>query len=164
MANSYASLSLKLGEPQRLEACLAMYDLKAEVSGEYAVVPVEADEALLEDLAKTFSDCLDSLAFAVINNEDERLAFWVYDRGNQVEYFDSNPAYMCCAVCSVVPAEHADAEALAARFGVPGKAKTLKHWMARKRGLGFLRESERHAAIAQILGLPRISAVKPVAV
>ena len=100
----------------------------------------------------------------VINNTENRLIFWLYDRGDKLNSLDPTPAYMCCAVCSVVPAEHADAQALAARFGVPEKAKALKHWMARKRGLGFLNESERHAAIAEILDLPQVSAMKAVMV
>ncbi|WP_018465265.1 hypothetical protein [Calidithermus timidus] len=109
-------------------------------------------------LAAGLSGQLNTLAFAVLNLEEELLLFWVYDRGEQVFAYDSNPMYLGCPACSYVSQtvgpEAGDVEKLARLFGHPQKARVLRSWLGRRRGLGFLRESQRHAEIARLLGLP----------
>jgi hypothetical protein len=144
MKPAYASLSLKGQHPRY-----------GKVVGGFTVIEHSADEEALKHTAQQLSHVLNTLAFAVLNQEDERLAFWLYEHGQLLTAHDSNPAYMCCAVCSVVPPETADAEVLAGRFGVAEQARVLKSWLVRKRGLGFLRESQRLEAIAGVLGLPQ---------
>jgi hypothetical protein len=120
----------------------------------FTLLEAKPDEAKLIAQAEVISGQQDVLALAVLNQDDERLALWLFEKGKLLTYHDSNPAYMCCAVCSVVPSENADAAILAERFGVSGQAKNLRSWLARRRGLGFMSEQERYRQIAQILGLP----------
>ncbi|RIH86209.1 hypothetical protein [Calidithermus roseus] len=117
-----------------------------------------AQQDEIAPLAAELSGKLNTLAFAVLNLEEELLLFWAYDRGEQIFAYDSNPMYLGCPVCSYVSEtvgpEAGDIEKLAQLFGHPEKARALKSWVGRKRGMGFLRESQRHAEIARLLGLP----------
>lgn len=122
-------------------------------------VALEPDEDQLQATALELSKCLNTLALAVLNQEDIRLVLALYDKGVWLDYYDSNPMYMGCRVCSYaetsITAEGGNAQSLAAAFGVPERARALGHWLVRRRGLGFMREAERYGAIAGILGIPQ---------
>jgi hypothetical protein len=100
-----------------------------------------------------------------MNLDDELLLLWAFDRGELVFQYDSNPMVLGCPVCSysseTVPAEFSEVGRLAELFVVPGRTRALKSWLGRKRGLGFLAESERHGQIARLLELPTAGAGGP---
>lgn len=123
----------------------------------YSLLEAAPDEDALLAKALALSRERQTLALAILNQDDTRLVLAAYQNGEWLEYYDSNPLYLGCRVCSYaevsINTEGGNAENWARLFGVPAKAKKLQHWLVRKRGLGFLYEHERLAAIAEILGI-----------
>ncbi len=131
--------------------------LLAQKNG-YSLLEFDANENALQAKALELSRSLKTLTLAILNQEDTRLVLAAYQNGEWLEYYDSNPMYLGCRVCSYaedsINGEGGDALKLTELFGVPEKAKALRHWLVRKPGLGFLYERERLEAIAEILRIP----------
>lgn len=140
---------------------------KARAVGNVVVVYPEVDLSLehlyrqeerFSTLTAELSRKLRCTALGAVNLEDAVLLLWVFDRGQPVFEYDSNPMYLSCPVCSYssdsVTAEYGDLEQLCKLLGVPQNCKALKSWLLRKKGLGFLSERERLEKIFELLGLP----------
>ncbi len=120
-------------------------------------------------LTAELSQKLNCTALGLVNLEDAVLLFWVYHEGKPIFQYDSNPMYLSCPVCSysseTVSAEHGNVEQLCNLLDVPQNSKALKSWLVRRKGLGFLSESERLEKILALLGLPLpvspVAAYKP---
>lgn len=163
---SYRQIYLQEVHPQAVREVLGRRSEAVSSTDGYSVVTLPpptfetyyAQQDEIVPLAEELSRKLETLALAVMNLEDDLLLFWVYDRGEQIFAYDSNPMYLGCPVCSyvseAVKPEAGDIERLARLFGHPENARALKSWIYRKRGLGFLQEQKRHAEIARLLGLP----------
>lgn len=163
---SYRQIYLQEVHPQAVREVLGRRSEAVSSTDGYSVVALPpptfetyyAQQDEIVPLAEELSRKLETLALAVMNLEDDLLLFWVYDRGEQIFAYDSNPMYLGCPVCSyvseTVKPEAGDLERLAQLFGHPENARALKSWIYRKRGLGFLQEQKRHAEIARLLGLP----------
>lgn len=160
MDDSFAHILLRASDAA-VRACLkeARAHIAATQDGFVRVQLELIDEDTLQALALELSRCTGSLALAVLGQEEVRLVLALYDKGQWLDYYDSNPMYMGCRVCSYaetsINAEGGNAQNLAAAFGVPERARALGHWLVRRRGLGFMREAERYGAIAEILGIPQ---------
>lgn len=156
MGASYATLTLR--DNERLEPCLNDRGFSVQRRQGFAVVEVEPDEEHVQRQARGLSSCTGQPVVAVLNQDDERLLLWVYVSGLQRHFYDSNPMHLACRVCSYAEfsegAVGREAGEMAGLLGVPEKAKALRSWLGRRRGLGFISERQRHAAIAGLLGLP----------
>ncbi len=138
---------------------------RIELSLEHLYAQEERFAALTAELSQK----LDCTALGLVNLEDAVLLFWVYNRGKPVFQYDSNPMYLSCPVCSysseTVSAEYGNVEQLCNLLDVPQNSRALKSWLVRKKGLGFLSESERLEKIVALLGLPlpiaSVGAYKP---
>ncbi|MCL6528139.1 MAG: hypothetical protein K6T57_14855 [Thermaceae bacterium] len=162
---SYATITVKGGALEGLQRALRAMGLPGELEAEglclgRASPPLERFYQQQEEfsaIAASLSKGLEIPLLAAMNLEDELLLLWAFDRGQPVFAYDSNPMVLACRVCSYssesVPAELGPVEQLAERFGVPERARALKSWLGRRRGLGFLSERERHRRILQLLGL-----------
>lgn len=162
----YRHIHLKDASPQAVREALGERQAGLVPVAGYVSVVLEpptpqshyAQQDEIVPLAAELSARLSTLAFAVMNLEEELLLLWAYDRGEPVFTYDSNPMYLGCPVCSYlsesVGPQAGDIEKLARLFGHPEKARALRSWIGRRRGLGFVRESQRHAQIARLLGLP----------
>jgi hypothetical protein len=162
----YRHIHLKDASPQAAREALGERQARLAPAAGYVSVVLEpptlesyyAQQDEIVPLAAELSGKLNTLAFAVMNLEEELLLFWAYDRGEPVFAYDSNPMYLGCPVCSYVSEtvgpQAGDIERLARLFGQAQEARALRSWIGRRRGLGFSRESQRHAQIARLLGLP----------
>ena len=165
---SYALIAVKAPKPDT-EAALSKLGRTAktlEDSG-YSIVQDEVlgsqysleqlysgKESDLEKLGRELSSELHSATFAVLNFDNDILAFFAYSSGERVSQYNSNPNYLACSTTPPV-AEHV--EELAALFGKPESARGIAQLLGRKRGLGFSNERQRHEQLSDLLGLPRSS-------
>ncbi|RDI94728.1 hypothetical protein DV704_10530 [Meiothermus sp. QL-1] len=87
----------------------------------------------------------------------EALHLWAFDRGELIFYYDSNPMYLNCPVCSYNEegrgVEMRGVEALAGLFGAT-PSRALRTWLLRRKGLGFSQEAERLRQVLALLGYP----------
>lgn len=172
--SSYGWIHLRGADPQTVRAALCEpAELEPQGGWVRVVVPqAPALETFYADLdrfartAQALSRKLRTVALAALNVVDELLLLWAYRSGRLVFEYDSNPMVLGCPVCSysetTVPAQFSEAEELARLLGRPEVARELKSWLVRRRGLGFLTESQRHRHLLELLGLTHSSA--PVAV
>jgi hypothetical protein len=156
MGTSYATLTLR--DHEGLEPCLNDWGFSLRRQQGFVVVEVNPDEEHVQHQARQLSSCAGQPVVAVLNQDDERLLLWVYVNGSQRHFYDSNPMHLACRVCSYAEfsegAVGREAEEMARLLGVFEKAKALRSWLGRRRGLGFISERQRHAVIAGLLGLP----------
>lgn len=161
MVASYAQLVVP-GSTNTVLGCRRALKTKSKVLGsnnKFVVLGLEStNEEQVQAAAQGMSGCLNTLVLAVLNQEDIRLVLWAYVNGVWTWFYDSNPMYMGCRVCSYaetsINTEGGEAQTLAELFGIPQQHKALAHWLVRRRGLGILYESERYAELARILGIP----------
>lgn len=162
MAASHAQLVVKGSDTETVRDCAATLKTKSKVlnhNAKFVVLELEsANEDQVQAAGQELSRCLNTLVLGVLNQEDIRLVLSAYTNGVWQWFYDSNPMYLGCRVCSYaetsITAERGEAQTLAELFGIPEQQKALAHWLVRKRGLGILYESERYAELAKILGIP----------
>jgi hypothetical protein len=146
-------------------------NLRAVSCGDYwwLYPPLEPDlehlcqqQAGFAERAAQLSEKLHCTALAVMNLEDAALLLWAYHRGRLVFQYDSNPMYLGCPVCSysseTVGAFVHGLDELCRLRGLPHRQQTLRAWLVRRRGLGFMSERERLEKILALLELPTSSA------
>ncbi len=110
-------------------------------------------ESPLPELALEISKKLESIALAVINWDDDLLRFWVFLNGEFITTYDSNPSY---ATCTITPPELEPdtGEKLATLFKVPEKAEAIRKLLTRKKGFGFINETQRLEQLFALLEIP----------
>ncbi len=102
-------------------------------------------ESPLPALAKAQS--ASGVALAVLEWETDVLKLWAFKDGNLELEYDSSPSF---ATCTITPPVSTGAGDLAALFGVPERSGAVSRLLSRKKGLGFISESQR---LTQLLGL-----------
>jgi hypothetical protein len=125
----------------------SQYDLEQLYSGK---------ESDLEKLGRELSSALHTTTFAVLNFDNDILAFFAYSSGERIGQYNSSPNYLAC---STTPPVAENVEELATLFGKPDSARGITQLLGRKKGLGFTNERQRHEQLADLLGLPRSSVV-----
>lgn len=93
---------------------------------------------------------VDGLAVAFLEFESDVLRFWAFVHGKLKVQYDSSPTF---ATCTITRPEGSDLQLLAELFGVPEQGKAVEQLLLRKRGLGFLNESQRLEILLGLLGL-----------
>jgi hypothetical protein len=109
-------------------------------------------ESPLPALAQRLSEQLETVTLAVLNWENDVMKIWAFERGVLKLEYDSNPSF---AACTIAPPAGDGAE-LARVVGVPDKADAAKKLLARKRGLGFINETQRLEQLSVLLGAPLV--------
>jgi len=135
---------------QPANGCIIVYDRESE----------DQDIDVLKRLGGLLSTKLRCVALAVLNHDDDVLAYWLHDNGKLVDEYVSAPAFFDDSSDSEEP-DGGDAEALCRAFGADsGAAKVEEILRTRRAGggnQGYVFEVERHEALANALGLPAIS-------
>ncbi len=106
----------------------------------------------LPSTAQRLSQRTGSLVLAQLNWDGEWLRLWAFQNGELAFQYDSNPSFLTCTVSS----PDADAPGvLAELFGVPDKARAITQLLTRRKGLGFISETQRAEQLEALLGVPR---------
>ncbi len=106
----------------------------------------------LPGFAKQLSEQLQTVCLAILNWENDVLKIWVFERGALKLEYDSNPSFVSC---TITPPEGIGGE-LAVYAGVPDKAQAVKKLLARRRGLGFINETQRLEQLSVLLNAPLV--------
>jgi hypothetical protein len=122
------------------------------------LTPEHLNDAWLMDLgsplpstAQRLSQRTGSLVLAQLNWNGEWLKLWAFQNGELAFQYDSNPSFVTCTVSS----PDADAPGvLAELFGVPEKARAITQLLTRRKGLGFISETQRAEQLEALLGVP----------
>ena len=105
------------------------------------------DDSPLPKLARDISSKLGKVALAALDWEGDLLKLWAFSNGQVAYRYDSNPSY---ATCTVTSPEQDAPGTLAEAFGVPEKSRVIGQLLSRRKGLGFISETDR---LRQLLGL-----------
>jgi hypothetical protein len=110
-------------------------------------------ESPIPKFADEISQKLQCAALGMINWDDDLLRIWAFSNGEFVTTYDSNPSY---ATCTITPPELEPdtGEKLATLFNVPEKAEAVRKLLTRKKGFGFINETQR---LEQLFALLEIS-------
>jgi hypothetical protein len=124
------------------------------VNGRMVVYDKESDTqnvVALSSLAARLSERLSCPAWAVLNHDDDILAYELYLGGVLVDEYDSTPDYFDPSQ----PAEPkgGDAARLAGAFGSDPALSTIEKVLRREAG-GYVFAAERHKDLAEALGIP----------
>jgi hypothetical protein len=110
-------------------------------------------ESPIPKLALEISKKLECAALGVINWDDDLLRIWAFSNGEFVTTYDSNPSY---ATCTITPPELEPdtGEKLATLYNVPEKAEAVRKLLTRKKGFGFINETQRLEQLFALLEIP----------
>ena len=111
------------------------------------VIQTDLDSKLVTR-AKDLS--MDGVAVAFLEFEADVLRFWAFEDGVLRVQYDSSPTF---ATCTITRPEGSDLQLLAELFGVPEQSKAVEQLLLRKRGLGFINETQRLEKLLGLLGL-----------
>jgi hypothetical protein len=103
------------------------------------------DESEIKNLGEKTSKNLDAPVLAVLNHDDDILAYWLFNAGKLVDEYNSCPGYFGDG--DETPAG-GDARKLCAAFGVPANAKKVDVIL---RDIEYAFACERHEALAALL-------------
>jgi hypothetical protein len=106
------------------------------------------DDMVIKDLGKRVSNDLDAPVLAVLNHDDDILAYWLFEAGELADEYNSCPGYFTDG--DETPAG-GDAKKLCAAFGVSTKAKQVDNVL---RDEDYVFALERHEALAALLNHP----------
>ena len=158
MGSFYTNVTLR--GPDQNSVAAALRGREAYVTpriGEYTVVYdlqcEEQDPEAIRALAAGLSAQLECPALAVMNHDDDVLAYWLYVNGSLEDEYDSMPDYFKGLEEPSAP-EGGVAERLVNLFG--GDATTVEH-ILRAGSLGddeYAFAVDRHADLVAELGLP----------
>jgi hypothetical protein len=109
------------------------------------------DDSPLPKLAREISSKLGAVALAALDWEGDLLKLWAFQDGQIAYRYDSNPSY---ATCTVTSPEQDAPGTLAELFGVPEKSRVVGQLLSRRKGLGFINETDRLKQLLALLGLP----------
>jgi hypothetical protein len=124
-----------------------MTDPNLEPKSLLEVIQTDLDSKLVSR-AKDLS--ANGLAVAFLEFEADVLRFWAFEFGVLKVQYDSSPTF---ATCTITRPEGSDLQLLAELFGVPEQGKAVEQLLLRKRGLGFLNETQRLEILLGLLGL-----------
>jgi hypothetical protein len=110
-------------------------------------------ESPLNERAKALS--ADGVTLAGMRWEADVLKLWAFKHGQLEFEYDSSPSFATCTITPPVTSLEGD---LAALFGKPDASAAVKRLLARKKGLGFISESQRLAQLLELLGVARTEA------
>lgn len=161
MGNFYVNVTVKGPTQGDLVAHLKTADCRAYLSptvqGVTSVVSDLCDLMSGGDFmtfATELSKALGSPALAVMNHDDDILAYWLFKRGTLVHEYDSNPGYFSGEGGGP---SGGDAQGLCEALGCPGDAEAVERVLRRpgaEADDGFIFAYERHRALLDALGLP----------
>jgi hypothetical protein len=107
------------------------------------------DDSPLPKLAREVSSTLGTVALAALDWEGDLLKLWAF-QSSQIAYrYDSNPSY---ATCTVTSPEQDAPGTLAELFNVPEKSRAIGQLLSRRKGLGFINETDRLQQLLALLG------------
>ncbi len=110
---------------------------------------IESQDARdIDRLASPISKRLRSVVLLALNHDDDLLYYALLEGGRLIDEYNSRPGYFDG---TEQEATGGDARKLAAAFGVPDRADPLDRLL---HATGYAFETERHAALVQLLGLP----------
>lgn len=157
MGNFYSNILLRTADQKAVAELLAKDKRVAYISEPAAGYLHVYDEACEQNpdeigkLAKKFSKRFGGHALAVINHDDDVLAYWLYQDGKKVDTYDSHPGF---ATDQAVPPAGGKADLLAKAFRPEASVEEIEALLRRSSRTGdeFFFEVERHTALARILG------------
>ncbi len=106
------------------------------------------DDAEIKYVGETVSKDLGAAVFAVLNHDDDILAYWLFDRGELVDEYNSCPSYFEGG--DDTPAG-GNAAKLCAAFGVPEKIQEVDEILHKS---NYVFAVERHMALGELLKTP----------
>ena len=107
------------------------------------------DDSPLPKLAREVSQKLGTVALAALDWEGDLLKLWAFSSGEIAYRYDSNPSY---ATCTVTSPEQDAPGTLAELFNVPEKSRAIGQLLSRRKGLGFISETDRLRQLLEMLG------------
>jgi hypothetical protein len=110
-------------------------------------------ESPIPKFADEISQKLQCATLGIINWDDDLLRIWAFSSGEFVTTYDSNPSY---ATCTITPPELEPdtGEKLAKLFNMPEKAEAVRKLLTRKKGFGFINETQRLEQLFALLEIP----------
>jgi hypothetical protein len=121
------------------------------VDGTTVFFDAESDtqhDEVIKDLGARASEDLAAPVLAVLNHDDDILAYWLFEAGQLVDEYNSCPGYFDGD--DPTPAG-GDASRLCAAFGVAAKAEQVDEVLRRE---DYVFAFERHADLAELLKHP----------
>lgn len=162
MGNFYVNITLRSHQARVIEL-LEREDRTAyvtpTVSGCTVVCDRECDEQdtdVLQELTALLSRELPCAALAVLNHDDDVLAYWLYENGTLTDHYDSSPGYFSEDVDITSPSG-GDASRLCRAFGVIQNAAEVEEILRTPSfsdGEHYVFEIDRHADLAEALNIP----------
>jgi hypothetical protein len=157
VGNFYVNYSTRGRDREAVAECLRSAKRKAFVSptiNDTTVVFDEGadtqDEAIIKDVGKRISKVLAAPVLAVINHDDDILAYWLFEGGEISDEYNSCPGYFSDEGGDTP--EGGDAKKICSAFGVPAKAKQVEKILRDEEEYVFA--LDRHKALAELLQHP----------
>ena len=114
----------------------------------------EQDQAVVQALGSSISAALNSPTLAVLNHDDDVLMYFLFERGEVVDSYNSTPGYFTDAEDDPLP-EGGDAHKLCTAFG--GSDPDEVERVLRATSDDYLFAVKRHEALFRALHLPQIA-------
>lgn len=166
MGNFYANIVLRKVAPDAVAALLSELGRKAYLTTQPAAVVCVYEERIdqqdlgeLSDLCEQLSGKLQTVAWGVLNHDDDVLYFELWDRGECLDEYCSNPDFFAEAgdedggdEGAALPTEGGDGEALAEAFDVASHAEAIQAMLDRPDA--FMFAFEQHLRLGEQLGIP----------
>jgi hypothetical protein len=160
MGNFYVNFSVKREDPARVAAALKEAGCKAFVTpaiNGYVVVCEEEsdtqDEAAIERVGTRLSRAAEAPVLAVLNHDDDTLCYWLFEDGRVSDSFNSCPDYFG-ETGEGESDSGGDSERLCKVLSAPSAAGAVDEIL---RSDDYAFAADRHAALAEALGLPECS-------
>jgi hypothetical protein len=152
MGNFYGNITLATTDETAVSAALRDLRRDAYVAADddYVLVfdSVELDSNKVKRLLSDLTQRVGCAGLAVMNADDDVLAYLLADRGRVVDEYDSNPGY---DTGPAVPASGGDPRLLCNAFSRPDVVEQVRLVL---HGSSPTFEFERHQALVDALGLP----------
>jgi hypothetical protein len=154
MGNFYTNFTLKTSDAAGVVAALkgSRSALVSPAVDGYVVVFDEAsdqqDSAVIEKLGELLSQQQSCPVLAVLNHDDDILCYWLFDKGSQIDAYNSCPDYFGGGAGSD---RGGDAKKLCQILGTPQAEAAVKQILD---GDEYVFAAERHAALVSALRLP----------
>ena len=100
--------------------------------------------------AKAQASSAGGAALAIMQWEGDVLKLWAFQHGLLRTEYDSSPSF---ATCTITPPVSTGTELLGELFGKPENATAITKLLARKKGLGFISETQRLEQLLNLLGV-----------
>ena len=92
----------------------------------------------------------DTVSLAVVQWETDVVKMWAFKNGALELEYDSSPSFANCTITAPVSTGTGK---LGSLFGHPEHDAALERLLSRRKGLGFISESQRLAQILELLGI-----------